>query len=223
LPSLAPDIDALPRLAAGPGDGAAALINRAFAIEDEGAKNMAADCRASGGRNKSDYSRSVAVTMRGPAYLGVVSSESWYCGGAYPDESVTPLVYDPATGIRVDWRKLLPAPIIDNTADYNERGEGLIVSAALTALYLPAATDKTECREVLATWDGGPGFMLWPDAGADGIAIQPNNLPHVVKACGPEVVLAMPQLRKLGVAPALLDAIDEGHRRGWYDKRAQKP
>lgn len=217
-PPLGPGIAALPRIAASPGDRAAAPINRALADDDDDARAAAVDCRQTG-KKRSDFSRSVVVTMRGPAYLGITETRSWYCGGPYPDWSTTPFVFDLTTGARVDWQKLLPAGLVDKTVDGDDPAERLIVSSKLTALYVAAQSDK-ECRDVLSNWNGGLGFALWPDAAGDGIAIEANNLPHVVKACGPDQTIAMPELRKLGVDDALLGAIEEAHRHGWYDKPA---
>ncbi len=63
----------------------------------------------------------------------------------------------------------------------------------------------------------GTRLMLWPDAGADGLTVQQADFPHVVKACGPPITIALPELRKLGGAPAFAEA----HRYGWYDKAAR--
>lgn len=217
---LGPAIAALPRLVARPGDHAAAAINHALAADDTDARNAAADCRATG-KQHSDFSRSVQVTMRGPRYFSVTATRSWYCGGAYPDWSTAAFVYDLASGAAVDWQKLLPASLVDGTTDYTTPGDG-IASAALTKLYIPAATDDADCRNVLTTWQGGLGFLLWPDAAADGIALAANNLPHVVKACGPPVTIGTAQLRGLGVDAALLDAIDAAHANGWYQQPPAK-
>lgn len=217
LPPLAKGVDSLPRLIGKPGNHAVARINLALARKD-----AEIPCRTSR-KDRTSYARGVVVTMRGPRYLSVLTSENWFCGGPYPtDGENTALVYDLATGARADWKRLLPPELVQKLIDYNDVGEGLVVSAALTARYIPSSTDDAQCRSAIAHWSGGLGFMLWPDARADGIAIQPKNLPHVVAACGPEVVIGARELRKLGVAPSLLDAIDEAHRRGWYDKRASK-
>jgi hypothetical protein len=213
-------VEALPRIVAKPGDRAATLINKALADADADAKSSAIDCRQAGKKN-SDFSRTVTVTMRGPSYLGIVATQSWYCGGAYPDWNVTPFVFNLVTGARVNWQQMLPVTLVDKTVDYSNAGEGLIVSPELTTLYVAAVSDK-ECRDVLSNWESGLGFILWPDAAADGIAIEANNLPHVVKACGPDTTIAMPELRKLGIEPVLLDAIEEAHRHGWYDKPPAK-
>jgi hypothetical protein len=129
----------------------------------------------------------------------------------------------PTTGVVLEQRRPLgPGIAALPRLDYNTPGEALIVSDALTKLYIPLAGNDAECRDVLTNWDGRLGFRLWPEAAADGIAIQPGNLPHVVEACGPPVTIGLSELRKLGIEPALLDTIDEAHRRGWYDKPAAK-
>ncbi|MGH7068258.1 MAG: hypothetical protein ACREEU_10800 [Acetobacteraceae bacterium] len=81
-----------------------------------------------------------------------------------------------------------------------------------------------ECAAILqdpADFGIGTRLMLWPDTEAEGLVMQQADFPHVVKACGPPVTLAVPELRKLGVAPVFIAAIGEAHRRGWYDKSAR--
>jgi hypothetical protein len=216
MPPLGTRIDSLPRVAGKPDDKAAFRINQALAAEDADTKSSASDCRRTGKQN-SDFARSVTVSMRGAGYLSVIVTQSWYCGGAYPDWNTTPFVFDLSTGATVDWKRLLPIALVEGSIDYTNLGEGLIVSSRLTNIYVNAASNA-ECRDVLKNWAGGLGFVLWPDAAAEGIAIEANNLPHVVKACAPALVIAMPELRGLGLDPAFLAAIDEAHRRGWYDK-----
>jgi hypothetical protein len=65
-------------------------------------------------------------------------------------------------------------------------------------------------------------FNIWPDAKGDGLALETEGLPHAVAACGADsVTVATSTLRKVGVQPALLDAIDTAHARGWYGPATQ--
>ena len=215
FPPIAQGVAALPRLLAPPGDRAASRINDALEKQ-----NQETPCGAGAGSRR-EYSRSVAVDMAGPRYLSVLVTQDWYCGGPYPTSGDdTPLVFDLRTGARPDWVRLLGASLAQKTIDYNRVGEGLIVSQTLSSIYQPLSGDDAQCRSALTNWPGGIGFMVWPDAAADALEVQPGNLPHVVAACGPPAAISAPRLRKLGVEPALLDAIDEAHRRGWYDKPA---
>jgi hypothetical protein len=217
-PPIARGIAAFPRLVAAPGDRVVSRINRALARAD-----LAPGCRDDG---RGTWHRTVRVTMRGPRFLSLLAADDWYCGGPYADGANTALVYDLATGAPADWRRLLPGGIVEAVA--SERGGGdadpvLVVSAALRRLYVAARQSGIEdCAAVLADTERFPSrFMLWPDAAANGLTLQLVSLPHVVRACGPPVTLARPELRRLGAAPAFLQAIAEAHRRGWFDPPAK--
>lgn len=218
LPPAAPGIAAFPRVVASPGDAAAARINRALAQ---------ADRRPGCGDQKGTWNRTVAVTMRGPRTLSLLASDDWYCGGAYPDTNQVALVFDLKTGAPIAWKKILPPALVEQAAPDpggTEADPVMVTSPALWAIYAKAAAlgAGKECADVLKDPAGlGTSLMLWPDAGADGLAVQPADFPHAVKACGPPVTLAVPELRKLGVTPAFIAEIAEAHRRGWYGKSAR--
>jgi hypothetical protein len=67
----------------------------------------------------------------------------------------------------------------------------------------------------------GTALLVWPDAKAAGLVLQAWDWPHVVKACAGPVTIQVSELRSLGVQPGFLDAIDEAHRRGWYDQKVK--
>jgi hypothetical protein len=213
-PSIRPGVAAYPRLVAGPGDAAATRINAALGKADASA--VAGMCK--------DYRRQVGVTMRGPRYLGLFATDDWFCGGAYPDNSARGLVYDLATGAPVDWKAILGGMPIEQATPASDGGDEapvVVTSAALWALYAKRAAQPgdNDCAEVLAGPDApGKALLAWPDAKADGLGLQAWDWPHVVKACAAAVTIPVPELRGLGVQPGFLDAIDEAHRRGWYDR-----
>ena len=218
LPPLAPGIAAFPRVVAAPGDTAAARINRALAKADQ-----QPGCRD----QKGTWNRSIAVTMRGPHYLSLFASDDWYCGGPYPGTNQVALVFDLRTGTPIAWKKILPPALVERAAS-DPGGTAadpvLVTSPALWKIYAKAAAlgAGKECGAVLKDPAGlGTRLMLWPDAKADGLMMQEVDFPHVIQACGSPVTLALPELRKLGVAPAFIAAIEEAHRRGWYDKPAR--
>jgi hypothetical protein len=131
-PAIRRGVVAFPRLVAKPGDEVATRINRALKKADD----VAVDgmCK--------DYSRQVSVTMRGPRYLSLLASDSWYCGGAYPDSSERALVYDLATGAPADWKKMLSAALIETAATSPGGGDGdpvLVTSSTLWNLYAKLA------------------------------------------------------------------------------------
>ena len=94
MPSLAiaPGVAAFPRLVAAPGDQAANRINQALVRVDERIRKAAKDCSTEGGQ--AGWKRTISVTMRGPHFLSLVAFDSWFCGGAHPDDDQFPLVYD---------------------------------------------------------------------------------------------------------------------------------
>jgi len=212
-PAVATGIAAFPRVARGK---AAARINKALTAAEQG---LGCDTPKGG------WTRTAAVTMRGPHYLSYVATDDYYCGGAYPDTDTVALVFALATGAPIDWRALFPAGIVsaDGTGPGNPDSQPVTVTSdALWRRYAklaaPASSIK-DCAGVLDSPSGlGTGLMLWPDAAAEGIVMMAADFPHVVKACGPPVTLAMPELQKLGVQPAFLAGLAEAHRNGWFDR-----
>jgi hypothetical protein len=218
-PPVAPHIAAFPRVVGGASTAASPRINRALKSTEQGL----------GCEDKGDWNRAVVVTMRGPRYLSLLAQDDWYCGGAYPDTSTTAMVFDLHTGAPIDWQSLFRAGVIATATTGPGGGDSepiRVSSAPLWVLYAKAvAADgvsrDAECRKVLAD-QSGTGLMLWPDAAADGLGIQPSDFPHVIKACGPPETLGISALRKLGASTVLLDAITEAHRRRWYDRAAKR-
>lgn len=213
-PPLRPGVAAFPRLIAKRGDTVAAHINQ---LLEEADRTALADITCK------DYRRSVRVTMRGPHYLSLLASTDWFCGGAYPDTSRKILVYDLATGRPADWKKILTPALVDKvvpTTSGDDSDPVLIESSMLWSLYLKRArqTNK-DCAEVYADPQPlGTLLKVWPNARADGVGLQPSEWPHVVKACAVTITVPVSELRKLGAQAAFLNAIDEAHHRGWYDK-----
>jgi hypothetical protein len=214
-PPLAKTIAAFPRVIGGTNKAATARINEALAGAD------GAGCSGATGY----WDRTIAVTMRGPGYLSLVARDDYYCGTAYPDTDTIPLVFDVATGAPIDWKALFPAEIVSasGTGPGSPDSEPVTVdSDRLWRLYAKTAaavlSDK-QCTDALNNppWHG-TRLMLWPDAEADGVAMMAADFPHVVKACGPPVTLAMPRLKKLGMRPAFLADVARAHRNGWFDR-----
>lgn len=219
-PALGADLAAFPRLA---GEAPAAQrINKALTNAD--ARLVAADrtCHADATDAKADpkdvgWQRSVTVAMRGAGYLALVAADSWYCGGPYPDAASFALAYDLRTGAPLNWARLLPKALVGTTS-LDTAGDGtelgVMASAALQALYVQLAKPDADCAAVLR--DSELRFMLWPDASRAGVAMQPLGLPHAIAACGPDVVIPLAELRRLGVNSGLIDAVAAGHRAGLY-------
>lgn len=218
-PPVEPHIAAFPRVAGGISRRAAARINRALTTAEQGL-----GCT----EGKGSWNRTIDVTMRGPRFLSLLALDDWYCGGAYPDTNDAALVFDLQTGTPIDWRRLFPDGVIQAAGTGPGGGDSqpiAVSSAALWELYAKAiAADGTdrdeECSKVMADRRGS-GLMLWPNAAANGLGIQQADFPHVIKACGPPETLGMSALRRLGLSTVLLAAIEEAHRRRWYDRPAK--
>lgn len=219
---LAKGVAAFPHLVGGASRSAVARINRALTAAEQGV-----GCVDQNAPN-TDWSRSIFATMRGPRYLSLLAHDDFYCGGPYPDTDQIALVFDLRTGAPINWKRLFPAGFIDAAGPSPGGGDSqpiTVSSSALWKLYAQTATadlKNKDCAEVLANPSGvGTGLMLWPDAKTDGLSIQQADFPHVVKACGPAETIQRYDLAKLGISSAFLAALDEAHRRRWYDKSAK--
>lgn len=231
-PDIAPQAAAFPRLA--PNEPQAARINTALDAADARAKVAADECRAQieyhttdgllagGGRLDTGrvlgWTRAIAVAMRGPRYLALVTTDYADCGGIHPNTDSVALTYDLRTGQPPNWPALLPKRLVQTvTIEQAMDGTplGMVASPELRSLYLaaarePAAAVSESCMPALLDL-AGP-FMLWPDATQRGIVVRPSRLPHAAAACGVPVVIGVDVLRSRGVQPALLDAIGAAHR-----------
>lgn len=200
LPPIAKDVAAFPRIAALANE-AQQRINRALDRRDAQVKGTAKDCQ--GGA----WIRVISVSMRGPRYLALVAKDNWNCDNPHADASTLVLVYDLATGSPVNSSALLPASMIQRSA-LDSAGDGtrigVIGSRVLQQFYIKAQFANgvdPDCKEVLSNPE--LKFVLWPDAKADGISIEPEGLPHVVAACGGEIVATVTELRNCAFSRGL--------------------
>jgi hypothetical protein len=213
LPSnVAPQVEAFPRIAV-PQDAQIPRINQALTAADARVLSSVQDCHAqlapAGGDVKDGgWTRAIRVAMRGPRFLAMEALDSWYCGGSYPSTDNFVLAYDLRTGSPLNWERLLPKALMQS-ATLDTAGDGtslgVVASPKLTELCMQYAKLDPDCTAALH--DTGLQFMLWPDAGHDGIAIGPTGLPHVIP---------LSVARGLGVSPGLLDAIDAAHKAGLF-------
>lgn len=188
-----------------------ARINRDLRGTDARVRTAAAACRPPG-QPRFEWRRTVTATMRGPRFLSLVAEDHWSCG-TYPDASRLALVFDLDTGAPVNWLRLLPRTLAQETAtdDYADGTVlGLVKSKTLNRLYNHGLTKN--CRGALT--DDELAFQLWPDARADGLVLLTMEVPHAAAVCARSVVIPTRTLRPLGVSPALLDAIDAAHQAG---------
>ena len=91
-PAIAPGVDSLPRVVAGPAVSAesAQRINSNLSQYDAPMKFAARECikpaNPIGGEPTHDlyWKRAVRISMRGPRYLSLISSDNYDCGGVHP-------------------------------------------------------------------------------------------------------------------------------------------
>ena len=217
-PDLAEGAAALPRLV---GEGeAVAAINADLDRRDAAA---GADCEGEGG-----FERGVSQPMMGPGFISFSIAEGQYCEGAFsPDTDHTAITYDLATGQPVDWVAAAPGlqltrgDTTDLPADYVPG----LSSTALSEWYRAEALtspDREHAEQCAEIWTHEhlevSGFQLWLDAREGGLSIRPR-FSQVAMGCANTVTLDAEEMRRFGVAPAIVDAVAAGHAAGsWAPK-----
>lgn len=222
-PDIAMGVAALPRMV--PGKAPAGAINDALAAADARVRAAAAECRTGlaashPGPGRHAWTRRIMVAMRGPGYLSLVVEDDADCGGLHPSAGRFALVYDLRTGRPPNWSRLLSGTLMRRRsveAGLDQTPIGLVDGPALKSLYLArvgAAAAKVDDRCMDALRQMAEPFVLWPDARQGGLMVQPSGLSHAMAACGVPALLDLAVLRRQGVRPSLLDAIDTAHRAG---------
>lgn len=123
------------------------------------------------------WDRRVRVTMNGPAFLSNLVADDAYCpGAAHGFSTLTPLLFDLTAGAALDPEAWLPRYLTTGA------------NAALTELYLanlaptsPRISSPFECPDVLRS--NPHGFLIWPDAAALSLVLQPAGLAYVFSGC----------------------------------------
>lgn len=145
---------------------------------------------ASGGRD-GDFQMSYAPALVTPEYLSVAATTGGFCGGAHPDESQWHLVFDRASGKRIDLAGWFTARGV--VPERGERDSSIRqITPALKALALNHFSfgrgEDADCREAVEQED------YWEIAlNRRGIAFTPS-LPHVVQACEDAALVPFAQL-----------------------------
>ncbi len=211
-------IAAYPRVLPGPAVPAvvAARINAGLAREQALAVNAARDCnaepnRAQAGHAHDAWSRTVAVTMRGPAYLALTATDSYDCGGAYPNDDIeTSLVYDLATGAPVDWLSLFPKGATSSTDTSGDGARlGFVIWPQLGRRY--DAHAQADCEGLFSSGLDAT-FQITLDARGGALNATPGDLNHATHICATAVAFPAADLRRLGFAPRLAAALEAARR-----------
>lgn len=218
-----PAIAAYPRIAR-PATTAARRISLAVARLDARVARAAAACRSDAGPGRSSWERTVAVTMREPAFVSYRVTDDVYCGGAYPNNSHAAIVYDLATGAPVDWTALL-RPRLAGTLGLETGADGVqmvtLASPRLFALYvagyeaaLGAAGAPDECRGAVGEGDmEAQALQAWLDGPRGALMLQ-FDFNHAMQACSTPVPIAAEVLRREGASPRLVNALRAARRTG---------
>ncbi|TAG09541.1 MAG: hypothetical protein EAZ40_18060, partial [Rhodobacterales bacterium] len=171
-PPLAPNVEALPRLA---GDTAIAKqINATLQLMDE-QDLQSVTCE---GQDPENASRSVKVLSNGPDFLSILLSSGGACEGAsYPFSMNELLNFDLETGSQTDLLQFLPDGWADmiNTDDPD--------ADLLLGLYLEIAGEegRDQCEDILM--NTSIGFELGLSEQEGQLVILPDGLLHIELGC----------------------------------------
>lgn len=123
----------------------------------------------------SDRTELRMVTRR---WLNAVRFVEAYCGGAHPDSWYTPHTYDLQTGREVDLSKWL---------------NGRVGTPTFRRLFFAnGGRDDHDCKDFVE--QSVRAFALDIELKKNGLAFKPNDLPHVVQACGDESFISFAKL-----------------------------
>ncbi len=211
---LSAGIESFPRVVAGGPISAAVAAKINAALQKLNTRVAAAglDCRTQLHKNQPGESaaeawkREVHATMDGPRFLSLLASDSYYCGGPYPNDGVIlPLVFDLSTGRTVNWLTLLPSgpeAKLETAAEGSQIG--VVVWSRLQTM--AASQAQGDCKDVFK--DGQPvAFALWLDARQHAVVAQPVSFPHVVAACASPVVIPADEAARMGFSKDLVSAL----------------
>jgi len=212
-PPMAPGIAALPHLASS--NAAAENINAALAATEANTINHARDCLVS---PRSDYRFSFEVTLQGPEFLSILTTDDFYCDGAAHGSMFNSVqLFDLTTGAAVDPLSLLPdelrpMPLASGSSAIAHVQPEI---TALTELYIQllpsappnqyASLNHLDCAAVLRR--EGHGFQVWPDAKAQALMLQPVGLAYFFTSCIAPVEVPLQLLQQLHAPPRLIRAL----------------
>ena len=174
-------------------DSATAAINRRLRKPFDDAHEGWIWCVRFAGAWGGQFSETIAPTLATRRWLAVTKQHESSCGGAHPNNSNVPTLFDRRTGAVVnlmDW--MLPSMVYRKKVDgFEETLDSLTgaLSKFVVSRHPRNALDDRECAEVIQTAD------TWSlELRRDGIAFTPD-LPRVVMACGDELVVSFRDLQ----------------------------
>lgn len=189
------------------------ILAKAVRECDRDSRDWAAEAGFSAPKNENstgDWSRKVEVTMTGPHFLGMVATDSWFCGGVHPDWDRTVLLFDLTSGRIAPWSTLLTKPagwsLYKDSTSVGTVAEGVILPA-LKALSIENAV--TDCKDA---FNQPQAYLVWPDATRGILVAWPWEMSHAVQACAENISLTIAQARAMGFSEDLLQATVQAHR-----------
>jgi len=155
------------------------------------------------------WKQKIKVTMSGPAFLSLVATTDFYCGGAHPYGYTDVAVFDLRTGEPANPIAWLVPSLRASLVEEDNPDPSLERSVSVAKL-LEAYREAThhECDQ---TYSDDQPFLIWPDAYSAKVVIMADRLPGCCEACGVETGLVLKQAREIGFSEAFLQAISEGH------------
>ena len=182
-------VESVQLLGAGP---AIAAINRRLREPFDKADDGWNWCLRNAGSFGADYHDGVAVKWVTSRWLSVNLFNESYCGGAHPNNSNQPILFDRRTGKVADLYSWFGSAFSnrEKVEGYSETIDSLKGKLFNQVIKLhPRTADKDkECGDAVET---ASSWTL--ELKVDGIAFTPD-LPRVVMACGDEVVLPWARL-----------------------------
>ncbi len=174
------------------------------------------DADTAGCEGGGTYTRFATMPMTGPGYFTVAIRDEYFCDDtARPSFDYTAITYDLSTGERVDWTTAAPglratrSEVENMPASYEPplQSENL---AELYARKMLASTDAEwlgECRDLFTEeMLADDYFKVWLDAQTGGVAFA-ADFPHVAQACAETATMNEEEMRRFGVAPAMIEAV----------------
>jgi hypothetical protein len=138
---------------------------------------------AEGANGTSDWEDSARVDLLTRGVFSIYIGISYYCGGPHPDDEYMPLTYNMKTGKRFDFEKDAAQLFLNDS----------IPTGQLMDLYRryygkPAGgCEISDLKEV---------EHIFLHFASEGLVINPD-IPHVVAACGPEIVIPWGEVKPL--------------------------
>ena len=173
----------LPRLTRFPDTVVMRRVNADLEAVRRSLQNKARKCRGDAPK-KSDWNNIARVDLLTRDVLSIYVGISQYCGGAYPSDDYIPLTYNMRTGKRFDFQR---------DAAQLFKGE-ISVTEKLLGLYLRHYGPAGDCNVSYIRSD--TVSQLYLHFASNGLVVN-LDLPHVMAACGPEIVIPYSEIQPL--------------------------